>query len=170
MLIFIIGFMASGKSYWARRLAEKTGTQSIDLDQLIEKKEKMSLDDLIQRKGWDYFRQKEQEILKKIQKKNITFIAVGGGTPCYFDNLIWMQSQGKVIYLKTPVELLLRRLQSDPNQRPLLRGKTSEQLAAFVANLLSEREEYYQKADFIVSQNTDNQAVENIILSYLKIT
>ena len=168
MKVFLIGMMGCGKSYWAQKLAEKTDTKWTDLDENIVRFEKKTISEIIKTQNWDYFRLLEQKILKKITKKNITFIATGGGTPCYFDNLEVMKNNGQVVYLKTPVELIFQRLMSGDRERPLLKNKPPEKLFSYLQNLLSEREVYYQKAHYIASQSPDNQLLGDEILEYLK--
>src|SRR5579859_5234618 len=97
--IFLIGFMASGKTYFGKKLARQLGLQFVDLDELVaEATGKQSVSDLINEKGMDYFRKAEEETLKALRPERIV-VATGGGTPCFSDNLEWMKARGVVIFL-----------------------------------------------------------------------
>src|SRR5271156_994519 len=105
MKIFLIGFMGSGKTHWGSRLAEKMQMPFFDLDSVIVQKEQKSIADIFTEKGEEYFRYLEKEILEELVLGEERFIlSLGGGTPCFFNNIEFMKKHGKVIWLNTSVE------------------------------------------------------------------
>ena len=107
--IFLIGFMGSGKTYWGKIWAAKCGLQFLDLDEVIEQEEKKSVDKIFEQNGEAYFRQRETEVLKTFTQKQNCIIACGGGTPCFNNNMQWMNDNGTTVYLlATPNQILQR--------------------------------------------------------------
>jgi shikimate kinase len=154
MIVFLLGFMGSGKSYWSERLAAATGAWRIDLDELIEQAEGMSVTDLFMQKGEEYFRKREAEILRAIPARAAehpvgqsgiqAIVACGGGTPCFHENMDWMNHAGKTVWLHPPDSELLNRLKSETEKRPLIRGLDQDSLAAFIRHKNQEREGFYK--------------------------
>lgn len=159
-----MGYMGSGKSTIARLLSERTCFAHCDLDKYIEKKEKSSISTIFHSKGEIYFRKKEalylEEILSKYDK---SIISIGGGTPCYGDNLEIIKSSATVsVYLSASVETLTERLFKDKENRPLIQHlATIELLNDFVRKHLFERSFYYNQADFVIK--TDGLSVEEVV-------
>ncbi|MCS6992057.1 MAG: shikimate kinase [Chitinophagales bacterium] len=141
--------MGSGKTYLGRQLADLLKRPFTDLDQLIEQQEQCSIAELFAREGEQAFRQKEQAYLKKIPLRH-QIIATGGGTPCFFDNLSWMNEHGLTVYLKVSLDILIKRLKAQTRHRPLLQGRTGLDLHRHICHLLQEREPFYQQARLIV--------------------
>jgi shikimate kinase len=154
MKIFLIGFMGSGKTTIGKRLAEKLKYKFIDLDSLIELNEKLSIDEIFKQKGEKYFREIEHQELKKICNNENTVISVGGGTPCYYNNMEIMNNEGCTVYIKLSPSGICKRLLSlspeEVSSRPLIAGKSDEELKNFVINTLNIREPYYQKSKIII--------------------
>jgi len=151
MKIFLIGFMGCGKSTLGRKLATKLGYDLIDLDHQIEKNTGSTVADYFSIHGEDAFRKMESDTLKNFAYPKNCVIATGGGTPCFFDNIDWMNEYGTTIYIEMPALALAKRLESGIAKRPLLRNLTPEGLIEYIENKLAEREKFYQKATLILS-------------------
>ncbi len=149
MLIFLIGFMGSGKTTTGRLLAERLWYEFADLDVLIEEREGMEVTEIFARKGEDYFRKVEAEVLESVLEGRNMVIACGGGTACFHDNMQKMKSAGITIYLKVSPELLARRLSGGPSSRPLVAGMQGEELKNYIRKLLAGREGWYRQCDII---------------------
>ncbi len=151
MRVFLIGFMASGKSSVGKKLAKKIGLPFIDLDDYIEEKYSTTIRLLIYDKGMDEFRKIEKESLEiLINKYENVLISTGGGTPCYFDNMNEMNSKGLTIYLEVDIPTLVDRLMHSKKDRPLIWGKTRDDLTVYAKDLLAKRKEDYEKAKYKV--------------------
>lgn len=151
MLVFLVGYMGSGKSFLGKKLAFCMQMDFIDLDTYIEEKYEMSITDFFSKKGEASFRIAEQEALQEVFRLKNTIVSVGGGTPCFGDNMEQMNRNGKTIFINTPIESILRHLEFGKHQRPLLSGKTSEELTDFVLPHYASRLPYYQKAQCSIS-------------------
>jgi shikimate kinase len=169
MLIFLIGFMASGKSYVGKKLAAAMDFDFHDLDDYIEKKENLSVTEIFEKKGEAFFRQKESEYLADFLTKKNIIVATGGGCPCFFDNIDKMLNSGLVIYLFAHNELIFKRLRnSDLSQRPLLKNKTDEELRQFITEKVKERSIFYDRAEAIFEIKEDGDRVVEDLLFFLK--
>ena len=149
MNIIILGYMGSGKSIIGRELSLKMNKKFVDLDSYIEEKEKDSISNIFQKNGDLYFRKQESKYLKEILSNNTDLVlSVGGGTPCYFDNLDMMILNKNVsFYLKNSNIQLTSRLFNEKNERPLISNISSkEKLLEFVSKHLFEREFFYNSA------------------------
>ncbi len=147
MRVFLIGFMASGKSSVGKKLAKKVDLPFVDLDDYIEEKYNATIRLLIYEKGMDVFREIEKNSLDElIHKYEDVLISTGGGTPCYFDNMSLMNSKGKTIYLEVDIPTLVDRLMYSKKDRPLIWGKTREDLTVYAKDLLGKRQPDYEKA------------------------
>lgn len=145
--IFLIGFMAAGKTTLGRALAHKLGLQFIDLDLYIESRYHMSVSQLFAERGEDAFRRIERNLLHEVAEIENAVIATGGGTPCHFDNIDYMlQKEGTVVYLKASPEVIQNRLTIARIQRPLVAGKSSEELQTYIRQTLASRSPYYERA------------------------
>ncbi len=142
--------MGSGKSTAGKKLAVRLGYQFIDLDEYIEKMAGMTVSAIFSSKGEHAFRKLEREALNRIDRSEKVVIATGGGTPCFSDNMDFMNKSGKTVYLKMPVQELIDRLQHEKEDRPLICGKNEEELQRYVRDKLEEREAYYRKAQIII--------------------
>ena len=149
MKIFLIGFMGCGKSTMGRKLASRLNYTFVDLDDQFEKQEGMKIVDYFKQYGEAAFRQRESDSLKFGDYPENCVISTGGGLPCFFDNINWMKANGKVVYIKLPPKTLAGRLEHGKDERPLLRGKHGEEMVAFIAGKLAEREPYYLQANII---------------------
>jgi len=153
--VFLIGFMGSGKTTWGRKLANKTGGTFIDLDEHISEEIGQSIPEYFKRHGEESFRALESQTLKSLTFTELTIVSTGGGTPCFFDNMSWMNGHGITIYFQLPPKALWDRLtKSNIASRPALQGLTGEALLEHITNKLAERKPYYEKAKHIVNQLT----------------
>ncbi|MEN5087615.1 shikimate kinase [Sphingobacterium faecium] len=160
--IFLIGYMGSGKTTLAKKLANKLELPFIDTDDEIVKEVGMSITEYFQLHGEEKFRALEREHLQKIAQHE-AIISTGGGSPCFFDNMQWMNENGISVYLQmTPKALFDRLSQSKPNKRPILIGKTDEELFNFISEKLVEREPFYKQAHLIIDQI--NTPVEDLVV------
>jgi len=148
--IFLVGMTGVGKSTLGKKLASHLHYSFIDLDNEIVKLENATIESIFKTKGEAYFRQIEQTTLLQSSKLNQIVIATGGGTPCYGNNIEWMNANGKTIYLKATPSFIVSRLPDDYQQRPLLKDITRGDLLPFIEKLLESREYYYDKANSIV--------------------
>ena len=172
MKIVLLGYMSSGKSSVGKLLAKQMQYDFIDLDHYISENEGMPISEIFNLKGELYFRKKEKEYLEKILRSSTTtnlVLSLGGGTPCYYNNmrLILEQTGINSVYLKVNIETLLQRLWKEKEHRPLIAHyKDKEGLEEFIRKHLFERQFYYLKAQHVidVSKLSFNQIVENIQL------
>ncbi|WP_196894263.1 shikimate kinase [Aureivirga marina] len=162
MKISLIGYMGSGKSTIGKLLAEKLKVNYLDLDSFIEEKEKMSIDEIFAQKGEIYFRRVEMQYVKEILDLEGNYVlSMGGGTPCYGNNLLELNSKSKTIYLRASIGTLVQRLQKERENRPIIQTIKEDDLAEFVAKHLFERRDFYEKCQEIIS--VDNKSIEEIV-------
>ncbi|GAA3597860.1 shikimate kinase [Flavivirga amylovorans] len=165
MILVLIGYMASGKSTLGRILGNKLNYDFIDLDDYIEEKEALSVSDIFKSKGEIYFRKKETFYLKKLlENKTNLILSLGGGTPCYSNNMDLLRnvSNVKSIYLKASIPTLVERLKNEKSTRPLIAHiETDELLAEFIGKHLFERSQFYNLSEITIT--TDNKKEGDII-------
>jgi len=151
--VFIVGFMGSGKTTWGRKLADKTGRTFIDLDEVIVQEIGMPIAAYFTEYGEHAFRELESRTLKNIAPDLPAVVSTGGGTPCYFDNMAWMNRHGITIYFQLPPKALWSRLmQTDIGTRPALNGLSGPELLDYITAKLAERAPYYEQASYTVNQ------------------
>jgi len=150
-LVFLIGFMGCGKTTLGRKLASRLGYLFMDLDHIFEAQEGVTIGEYFSKYGEDAFRNLESEVLKTHKYPAHAIIATGGGLPCFFDNMDWMNAHGKTVYIKLSPKTLADRLQNEKDERPLLRERHGEALVQFIAEKLEEREPFYNKANIIAN-------------------
>jgi len=151
-IIFLLGFMSSGKTTYGRALAEEMHYDFVDTDELIEEHCNKTISEIFAAEGEKKFRQYEREVLHGLLHREKLVVACGGGLPCFFDNMERMNASGITVYLKAEVELLAQRIEKgNNNHRPLLEGKTDLELRLHIKSLLLIREKYYQQAQIIRS-------------------
>lgn len=148
--------MGCGKSFWGARMAEYLQLTFVDLDDSITQRLGLSIPEIFSQKGEETFRQTERECLRDTISRGPAVIAVGGGAPCFFDNMEWMNAQGTTIYLKTPIEVLINRLRINPESRPLLFGMGEVEMQAYAEDLLAQREIFYLEAQYVIEYNADS--------------
>lgn len=144
-----MGFMGAGKSWLGMELARANNWPFLDLDELLEQHAGESIASLYATQGPDPFRLLEAEVLRTLKNRKSAVVALGGGTPCYHNNMVWIRENGYSVFLDVPIEILLSRLNGDKS-RPLLNGKTEDALQQYIDETLKERRPYYQQADIIL--------------------
>lgn len=167
--IILIGYMCVGKTTVGRALAKRLGCQFYDLDWYIEERYHTKVSNIFSERGEEGFRDLEQRMLHEVASFENIVLSCGGGTPCFFDNIHFMNQVGNVFYLKASPHTILQHLAMSKGERPLLKDKSPEELRAFITNQLEEREPFYQKAHHIIDVNVLNsfdkiEDVVNIIL------
>ena len=141
--------MGAGKTAVGRALARQYGIEHIDLDWRIEQRFHTKIADMFAEIGEEKFRQRERNMLHEVMQMEDVIVSLGGGTPCFFDNMEQMNAVGQTIYLQCSVETLVKRIILSQNKRPIVANKTREELEIFVAEHLVEREPFYMQAQSI---------------------
>ena len=167
MKIILVGYMASGKSTIGKLLSESLCVPFYDLDLLIENNLNIKINEIFEQKGELFFRKKEKEVLEVFLNNTDSYVlALGGGTPCYYDNFdLYDSSAIHSIYLKASVGTLLERLHSQKATRPLIAHFNEEELQEFVAKHLFERSYFYHQVQTIVSidDKKESEIVNEIV-------
>jgi len=175
MVVFLVGFMGSGKNWWGRTLAERLDIPFFDLDEEVEKSTGMDIVSIFRVKGEAFFRENEMKVLTALfdrlsgqdmpnasQVNSVkAIIATGGGTPCFGENMQWMNQHGITVWLNPSIAELVGRLKNETEKRPLLKGKEVEELPGFMEKMLEDRKPFYNLA-MIEIKNT-HIAVEEFI-------
>lgn len=146
MKVFLIGFMGCGKSTMGKRLAKKTGYTFIDLDQQLEKAMGMTIGAYFSEYGEAAFRTLESEMLQTFDYPPNAIVATGGGAPCFFDNIEWMNRNGLSVYIEMSPLALAKRLENGKDKRPLLKDLNETQMVEFIKSRLEERNVFYKRA------------------------
>lgn len=141
-----MGMMGAGKSYWAQRCAADFNLPTVDLDLLLEKKYGEPIADLLLRCGEEKFRTMETAALLDLLPQPPCIVALGGGTPCFNNNIAWLKQMGTCVFLSVPIDILAARLKGSEKMRPLLATHAFEDLHTRLNNLLSQRLHAYQQA------------------------
>ena len=144
--LFIIGYMGSGKTTFGKALAAATGYRFIDLDFYIEQRFHATVREIFAQHGEDGFRQIERDMLREVAEFEDTIVSCGGGTPCFFDNMVFMNQKGVTLWLQASRESLFSRLIRKREKRPLLAGHTDEEIRDIIDAQLKAREPFYSKA------------------------
>ena len=150
--IFLVGMMGSGKSYWSKWLSKKFKTGGYDLDFLIESNEEKTIAEIFAEDGEDYFRKQEAKVLRWFKEKKAFVLATGGGTPCFNENMEWMNKHGLTIWINPAEEIIWERLIKERQTRPLVASLAEDKLRDFIHQKLLERKPYYEKARSVINQ------------------
>lgn len=161
--VVLIGYMGSGKSVVAKKLANQIGISAVELDEMIEKKCEMSIQELFSSKGELFFRKEEHQLfLNLLNDNNDMVISTGGGTPCYFNNHELLNGENVVsIYLKASIDTLYSRLLKGKQKRPLIANLNDDEIKEFIAKHLFDRSFYYNQATYKV--NVDDKTIDEIV-------
>ena len=152
--------MGAGKTTAAKRLANRLGWEVVDTDALFEEKYRISVDDFFQKYDEPLYRKLESEILKSTESLNKTVISTGGGTACYFDNMDWMNQHGLTVFMRVSPASTVDRVLHSHHKRPLVRGKSEEELMEYVNWHYASRMPFYEQARITVkSENLDLEAL-----------
>ena len=146
--VILVGYMGSGKTTVGKALSKATGMMFYDLDWYIESRMHKTISQIFAERGEEAFRQIEYNMLHEVAEFEDVIISCGGGTPCFFDNMDYLNQQGDVVYLKASPETLYKHLLMAKVERPLLKNKTADELISYISGHLQERLPYYQKARY----------------------
>src|SRR2546428_7536306 len=164
MKIFLIGFMGAGKTTFGKRLAKRLAYPFLDLDHLIEENTGGSVAEYFAIHGEDSFRLLEKETLQQTNFPENAVISTGGGAPCFFDNMDWMNAHGKTIYIQMPAAAIADRLKKAKEDRPLIKGLEGEALVSFIEERILVRETHYKKAQLIIDgHNLNPEHIINLL-------
>lgn len=148
--IILIGYMGAGKTTIGKILAKDLGIPFYDLDWYIENRMRKKVKQIFDERGEEGFRIIEKNMLHEVAEFENVILACGGGTPCFFDNMDYLVGQGDVVYLRGTPDVLFRHLKMGKGVRPLLLGKSDEELLEYIKENVEKREEFYMKANHIV--------------------
>jgi shikimate kinase len=161
-LIFLVGFMGCGKTTMGRKLATALGYEFLDLDHAFEAHAGMPIPQYFSTHGEEAFRKLESVILKETTYPENAIVSTGGGLPCFFNNMDWMNAHGRSVYMKLTPKALASRLEHAKTPRPVLQGKKGEELVAFIEDKLAEREPFYSQAS-VTAESFVDLTPENIL-------
>ena len=147
--IILIGYMGAGKTTIGRALAKELDVPFYDLDWYIESRRHKTVAQIFAEEGEEAFRRIEHNMLHEVAEFEDVVISCGGGTPCFFDNMEYMNAQGQVVYLKAEPQVLIDHLRMGRTERPLLKGKSPVELEEFIKEQVRARESYYNQARYI---------------------
>lgn len=146
--IFLTGYMGAGKTTLGKAFARELGVPFIDLDWYIEERFHKSIRQLFEERGEESFRRLERDMLHEVGEFEDVIISTGGGTPCFFDNMEYMNTRGETVFLEVHPDILFRRLKVATRQRPVLQDKTDEELRTFILQALEQRMPVYTRAKY----------------------
>jgi shikimate kinase len=151
--IIIIGYMGAGKTTVGKALAKELGVTFYDLDWYIETRMRKTVKQIFDERGEEGFRIIERNMLHEVAEFENVIVSCGGGTPCFFDNMDYLNQQGDTVYLKATPDVLYKHLKMGKGVRPLLLNKTPEEVQVFIRQQLASREQFYEKAQHIIDVN-----------------
>jgi shikimate kinase len=164
MRIYLIGYMGCGKSTLGHRLSEHLNLQFVDMDHYIEMRNHKTIPQIFAEEGENEFRKKERKALEELSEVTNIIIATGGGAPCFFDNIDLMNNSGKTIYINLDPSILAERLLNSKTERPLIKGKSREELVVFIDETLKKRNQFYKQAKFEITQpDIELEQIEELI-------
>ena len=167
--IVLIGYMCVGKTTIGKDLAKHLGLRFYDLDWYIEERFRKKVPQIFAEEGEARFHERERRMLHETAEFHDVVLSCGGGTPCYFDNMDYMNSVAETIYLKASSETILQHLAVSRAKRPLLENKNAEELRQFVTEQLAAREPYYCKAKHVIDVNVlDSFDKVETVINYIK--
>ena len=163
--IILIGYMGAGKTTVGHALSRITGMPFYDHDWYIETRMRKKVSQLFAERGEEGFRRFEQTMLHEVAEFDEVILSCGGGTPCFFDNMDYLNRQGDTIYLKASAEVLYGHLRVARVERPLLKNMSPEEMQQHIRRQLQEREPFYSKAKYTVSvdQHTDFEHIKDTV-------
>ena len=159
--------MGCGKSTIGRKVAEILRISFVDLDKYIEERYFKTVPAIFAEEGEERFREKERISLLEVSQFENVVVGTGGGAPCFFDNMEVMNNNGVTVYIAPDTDVLATRLLKSKTERPLIVGKSPEELISFINNALLKRAPFYEKAKIIIrgENNLDPQLVIDKIQS-----
>lgn len=144
--VIFLGYMGAGKTTVGKAFAQDTGKRFYDLDWYIETRMHRTVRQIFDESGEEGFRRIERNMLHEVAEFENVVVSCGGGTPCFFDNIGYMNSRAETVYLKATPEVLFEHLKMGRTVRPLLLGKSPEEVMVFVREQLEKREPFYNQA------------------------
>lgn len=171
MIVFLMGFMTSGKTSFGKKLARALEYEFIDLDELIETECKASINEIFKNEGEDYFRNLETKILKNIissSKNKNRVVALGGGTPCYNNNISLLKEENVLVYLSLELKVIIGRLKVDKENRPLVKDLDNDALVLKVSKLFKEREHFYNQANLVLNAQTSVAKLKQEVIHFIE--
>ena len=167
--IVLIGYMGSGKTTVGKALGKEIGLPFYDLDWYIESRMRKKVSQIFAERGEEGFRVIERNMLHEVAEFEDVVISCGGGTPCFFDNMDYLNSQAQVVYLRCEPEVLRKHLLMGKGDRTLLKGKTPEELTDYIREQVEYREQFYTKARYTLDVSLmDNYDKIKITIDKLK--
>lgn len=159
-----MGFMGSGKSKLGAKLARRLNYEFRDLDTLITEREGRPVTAIFAEHGEAFFRKAEAEMLHATDAFHQTIIALGGGTPCFGQNMDWISRNGWTVYLRIPVATLLGRLRKRKDSRPLLSALNDDEMLEYIKRTLEQRRPFYERAHVILdAENLSPEETEEAL-------
>lgn len=152
--IILLGYMGAGKTSVGKVMARKLGLNFYDLDFFIEERFRRKVADIFAERGEEGFRKIEYNMLHELAEFEDVVIAVGGGTPCFFDNMDYMNSKGITVFMNASPEIIVRHLKISHTVRPLLQQKQGQELIDHISHHLEQRLPYYEKAQYTINVDT----------------
>jgi shikimate kinase len=167
--IFLVGYMGAGKTTLGKALSKQMSLSFIDLDYFIEGRYHQTIRQIFEEKGEDSFREIERKLLREVGEFEDVVISTGGGTPCFHENMAFMNATGTTVYLKLSVDELVRRTEPCKDTRPVLKNRSGEELKQFIATSVSERSRYYEQANIVLPADTmDTEADVDALITRLE--
>tara|TARA_R110001583_G_scaffold37257_1_gene121715 strand:+ start:287 stop:796 length:510 start_codon:yes stop_codon:yes gene_type:complete len=159
--IYLVGYMGCGKSYWGKRLADSLSFDFVDLDNLIEEREGLTIPEIFTQFGEASFRNMEQKALLYTKElKKSTIISTGGGAPCFHNNMSVMNTMGQTLFLEASPFVLKHNILKSDDERPIVKAVPEVELETYIANHLNSRLSFYQQAQF--KCNVDGLKLEDL--------
>lgn len=162
--VFLLGLMGSGKTFWADKLSIQLNIPVYHLDDEIEKSEQKTIAQIFTENGEDYFRNLETYALKSFASKQNFILSVGGGTPCFNNNMDWMNDNGITIWIDESIDIISTRLLKEKSHRPLIANIPDEKLKDFLKQMHEKRKSFYNKAQHHL---TEKEISEQTLLKIL---
>lgn len=164
MRIFLIGFMGSGKTHWGKIWAKRYNFDYYDLDEHIERREQRTILEIFENNGEDIFRLLETKMLRDTARIENVIISCGGGTPCFHDNIKWMNEKGCTVYLSGSPNYLFENIVKEKDQRPLIKTVNKAELLFYTEQMLKQRLPFYEQANVTLSvEGLTEESFEEII-------
>ena len=148
--VILIGYMGAGKTTVGKALAANLGLTFYDLDWYITMRYHRSVPEIFAERGEEGFRDLERRMLHEVAEFENVVVSCGGGTPCFFDNMEYMNSLADTVYLKAEPDVLAKHLKMGKGKRPLIEGKSPEELETYIQESLQAREPYYSQAKYTI--------------------